>query len=204
MKSPSEKRIASHVRAYRARGFDCLCGNMRMASRALTQLYDSYLAPSGLTSGQLAVLWSVIAAEPLSLGAVADWLVMDKTTVSRNVAMLADMGLVELRPGPDARMKLASSTPKGRKAFSSAMPRWKAAQACIERKIGRETFSQAVGGARKPRPEDPGKRPGLSVASEEAPPSNGASAAEIRRRKKGPRGPFPLLRPASRISGTRT
>ena len=160
MKSPSEKRIASHVRAYRARGFDCLCGNMRMASRALTQLYDSYLAPSGLTSGQLPVLWSVIAAEPLSLGEIADWLVMDKTTVSRNVATLAEMGLVELRPGPDARVKLASSTPKGRKAFSSAMPRWKAAQDCVEKRIGRETFSQAVAGARKLARKVQGSAPG--------------------------------------------
>ena len=149
MATPSDKRVAADVRAYRARGFDCLCGNMRMASRALTQLYDAYLAPSGLTSGQLPVLWSVIAAEPLSLGEIADWLVMDKTTVSRNVAALAAQGLVELKPGPDARVKLASSTAKGRKAFAAAMPRWKAAQAIVEKKIGRETFVRAVVGARK-------------------------------------------------------
>lgn len=149
MKSPSEKRVESSVRAYRARGFDCLCGNMRMASRALTQLYDSYLAPSGLTSGQLPVLWSVIAAEPLSLGEIADWLVMDKTTVSRNVAALAAMGLVDLKPGPDARVKLASSTAKGRKAFAAAMPLWRSAQASVEKKIGTATFAQAVVGARK-------------------------------------------------------
>ena len=149
MKSPSEKRVESSVRAYRARGFDCLCGNMRMASRALTQLYDAYLAPSGLTSGQLPVLWSVIAAEPLSLGEIADWLVMDKTTVSRNVAALAAMGLVDLKPGPDARVKLASSTAKGRKAFAAAMPLWRSAQALVEKKIGAATFAQAVLGARK-------------------------------------------------------
>jgi len=149
MATPNDKRVAAGVRAYRARGFDCLCGNMRMASRALTQLYDAYLAPCGLSSGQLPVLWSVIAAEPLSLGEIADWLVMDKTTVSRNVAALAAMGLVELKPGPDARVKLATSTGKGRKAFAAAMPRWKAAQASVEKKIGRGTFAQAVVGARK-------------------------------------------------------
>jgi len=149
MATPNDKRVAAGVRAYRARGFDCLCGNMRMASRALTQLYDAYLAPCGLSSGQLPVLWSVIAAEPLSLGEIADWLVMDKTTVSRNFAALAAMGLVELKPGPDARVKLATSTGKGRKAFAAAMPRWKAAQASVEKKIGRGTFAQAVVGARK-------------------------------------------------------
>ena len=149
MVASSDKRFVAAVRAYRARGFDCLCGNMRMASRALTQLYDSYLAPAGLTSGQLPVLWSIIAAEPLSLGEIADWLVMDKTTVSRNVAALAASGLVALGPGSDARVKLATSTPKGRKAFAAAMPRWKAAQASVEKRIGRDVFAQAVSGARK-------------------------------------------------------
>jgi DNA-binding MarR family transcriptional regulator len=144
MTSPIDKRVASHVRTYRSRGFDCLCGNLRMASRALTALYDGYLAPSGLTSGQLPVLWCVIASEPLSLREIADWLVMDKTTVSRNVAALADMGLIALGAGPDARVKLASSTPKGRKAFAEAMPRWKAAQAHVEKKIGRPDFLRAV------------------------------------------------------------
>lgn len=149
MTTPIDKRTAANVRAYRARGFDCLCGNLRMASRALSSLYDSYLAPAGLTSAQLPVLWSVIASEPLSMREIADWLVMDKTTVSRNVAALEEMGLVELKAGPDARVRLASSTAKGRKAFASAIPRWKAAQACVEKTVGRDTFARAVTGTRK-------------------------------------------------------
>ena len=141
--------LPAALEAYRARGFDCLCGNTRMAARALTALYDAHLAPCGITSSQLAVLWCVIGGEPLAMGDIARHLVMDKTTVSRNVAALAAMGLVELKPGPDARVKLATSTGKGRKAFAAAMPRWKAAQASVEKKIGRGTFAQAVVGARK-------------------------------------------------------
>jgi DNA-binding MarR family transcriptional regulator len=158
--SPSEKRIASHVRTYRARGFDCLCGNMRMASRALTSLYDEYLAPSGLTSGQLPVLWSVVASEPLSMREIGEWLVMDKTTVSRNVAALVEMGLIEIRPGPDARVKLARSTAKGRSAFATAMPLWKAAQAAMEKKLGRADFLRAVTGAKRLAREVQGRKDG--------------------------------------------
>jgi DNA-binding MarR family transcriptional regulator len=158
--SPSEKRVAAHVRTYRARGFECLCGNMRMASRALTTLYDAYLAPSGLTSGQLPVLWSVVAAEPLSLREIASWLVMDKTTVSRNVAALVDMGLIEIRPGRDARVKLAAATAKGRKAFAEAMPLWKQAQAHMEKKLGRADFLRAVTGAKRLAREVQGRKEG--------------------------------------------
>ncbi len=126
------------------RGFDCLCGNVRMASRALTALYDACLEPTGLSANQLAVLWCVIASEPVAMGEVAAYLVMDKTTVSRSMAGLARLGLVVSRPGPDARVKLASSTARGRRTFASAMPRWKAAQALAERRMGRGTFDRTV------------------------------------------------------------
>ena len=149
MSAPGRKRIPANVRAYRARGFDCLCGNLRMASRALTSLYDAYLAPAGLTSAQLPVLWSIIASEPLSMREIADWLVMDKTTVSRNVAALEEIGLVALKPGPDARVKLATTTAKGRKAFSRALPHWRAAQSEVEKTLGSDTFARAVAGARR-------------------------------------------------------
>ena len=141
--------LSSAARRWRRRGFDCLCGNVRMAARALTAHYDAYLAPSGLTSNQLAVLWSVIAAEPIALGEIAGYLVMDKTSVTRSVASLAAMGLVVSRPGTDARVKLASSTAKGRKAFAAAIPLWRRAQADAKRTMGRGSFARTVREARR-------------------------------------------------------
>lgn len=145
--SPGE--LSAAARRWRRRGFDCLCGNVRMAARALTAHYDAHLAPSGLTSNQLAVLWSVIAGEPIALGEIADYLVMDKTSVTRSVAALAGMGLVVLRTGTDARRKLASSTAKGRKAFAAAIPLWRKAQATARRTMGRGNFTRTVREARR-------------------------------------------------------
>ena len=141
--------LPSAARAWRRRGFDCLCGNVRMAARALTAHYDAYLAPSGLTSNQLALLWSVIAAEPIALGEIADYLVMDKTSVTRSMAALVMMGLVVLRTGTDARVKLASSTAKGRRVFASAIPLWRRAQAQVKRAMGRGTFKRTVRESRR-------------------------------------------------------
>jgi DNA-binding MarR family transcriptional regulator len=123
---------------------ECLCGNVRMAARALTTVYDEFLAPAGLTANQLAVLWCVVAREPLPMREVAEVLVMDKTTVSRNLAGLLDLGFVVCRTGPDARVKLVSCTAKGRKAFSEAVPRWKKAQEWVERRMGRGLFARSV------------------------------------------------------------
>jgi DNA-binding MarR family transcriptional regulator len=126
------------------RGFDCLCGNTRMAARALTSIYDAYLAPAGVSASQLAVLWCVIGGEPLAMGDIARFLVMDKTTVSRNVAALVEEGLLATRAGDDARVRQLSSTAKGRRVFKAAMPLWDAAQAHVAERLGSERFAEAV------------------------------------------------------------
>lgn len=126
------------------RGMECLCGNVRMAARALTTVYDRFLEPAGLTASQLAVLWCVLGREPLAMREVGEVLVMDKTTVSRNVASLAASGLVAIRPGEDARVKMVMSTAKGRRIFAAALPRWKAAQVWVERQVGRAPFAKAI------------------------------------------------------------
>lgn len=123
---------------------ECLCGNVRMAARALTAVYDEFLAPSGLTANQLAVLWCVVAREPVAMREVAEVLVMDKTTVSRNLAGLLDLGFIVCRPGPDARVKLVSCTAKGHKAFAQALPLWKKAQDWVERRMGSAAFARTV------------------------------------------------------------
>ena len=130
--------------AYRMRGFDCLCGNTRMAARALTALYDAHLAPAGVTASQLAVLWCVVGGEPLAMGDIARFLVMDKTTVSRNVAALVQAGLVAARPGEDARVRRLTSTAKGRRAFQAAIPLWESAQADVTARLGSTRFLDAV------------------------------------------------------------
>ena len=66
---------------HRHRGFDCLCGNMRMAARAVTTLYDGHLAPAGLTAAELSVLWCVVSAQPVSMQMISEFLAMEKSTV---------------------------------------------------------------------------------------------------------------------------
>ena len=134
---------------YRQRGFDCLCGNLRMATRALTTIYDGHLKPSGLTSNQLALLWPIMAMEPVPMSEVSRQVVMDKTTVSRNVQGLVAAGFVEIRPGTDGRHRLLALTTKGRHAFAAAMPCWEAAQREVARTFGKTRFDQLVKSSRR-------------------------------------------------------
>ncbi|HUL95169.1 MAG TPA: MarR family winged helix-turn-helix transcriptional regulator [Usitatibacter sp.] len=140
---------AKSLDAFRNRGFDCLCGNLRMASRALTTIYDAHLKASGLTSNQLALLWPIVAMEPVPMSEVSRQVVMDKTTVSRNVQGLVAAGLVEIRTGTDGRHRLLAITAKGRHAFAAAMPGWEAAQREVARTFGRARFEQLVKSSRR-------------------------------------------------------
>jgi len=145
----SSARTAARARPYRLRGMECLCGNVRMAARALTAVYDRFLEPAGLTASQLVVLWCVAAREPLPMREIGEVLVMDKTTVSRNLAGLAAEGLVVSRQARDARVKLVSCTPKGRRRFRSALPKWRAAQTWVSRRVGAHGFGTAVAQSRR-------------------------------------------------------
>ena len=55
----------------------CHCTELRKASRRISQLYDTALAPSGLKTTQRAILAEIGRSEPTTVGALADALVMD-------------------------------------------------------------------------------------------------------------------------------
>ena len=132
---------------HRHRGFDCLCGNMRMAARAVTTLYDGHLAPAGLTAAELSVLWCVVSAQPVSMQKISEFLAMEKSTVTRNVAHLMARHLLKVETGEDARMKQVSVTRAGREAFVRALPLWKEAQKAAAKALGQPRFRTLVAGS---------------------------------------------------------
>ena len=107
----------------------CTCAKLRMAARAVTQAYDAALAPSGLRATQFTVLVALghIGRAPLSR--LAGALVMDRTTLSRNLRPLERDGLIATGlVDDDRRVREIRLTAKGRKALEKALPLWEKAQ----------------------------------------------------------------------------
>ncbi len=121
---------------YKTRGLECFAGNARMAARSATRLYDDWLRPSGVRASQLAVLWAVLALEPVTARRIAAAIVSDETTLSRNLKVLAADGLIELEPGSDRRSRLVTLTRAGRRALERALPLWEHAQTDIRKRLG--------------------------------------------------------------------
>jgi DNA-binding MarR family transcriptional regulator len=111
-----------------------MCSTVRRTARALTNLYDRMLAPSGLLSTQYSVLRK-IEADPLSITALAAAMDLDRTTLGRNLKIMERERLIELSTGADQRQRLVSPTPHGRAAFKAAVPLWRRAQNAVNEKL---------------------------------------------------------------------
>ena len=123
------------LKTFGPRGFDCMCGNVRMASRALTSVYDEKLKPVGLRSTQLAVLWAVVAIGDGTVGKIANRIAMDNSSLTRTLKLLERDKMVALHTGRDRREKQVQATARGRKAFSLAMPLWQQAQTEVLKRL---------------------------------------------------------------------
>jgi DNA-binding MarR family transcriptional regulator len=121
----------------------CVCNTLRMVTRAVTQLYDDALRPSGLRATQFSILATVAGNDEANLKQLEDALVIDQTTLTRSLTLLERDGLVERAPHPDGRIKPMRLTAKGRRALEIARPLWAQAQQKVLREIGTKAWADA-------------------------------------------------------------
>lgn len=118
----------------------CECFRARKAARSLSNLYDQLLKPSGLEISQLGVLSAVVhfGEHGAQIGALADVLSIDRTTLTRNLRPLETAGLVRVARSPsDARVRVVLLTRAGERAIEAAFPLWEQAQAHVHERVGR-------------------------------------------------------------------
>ncbi len=123
----------------------CMCASVRRASRALTNLYDDILAPSGLRVMQFSLLVRLIDVDEAALTHLAEVQAIDRTTLTRTLAPLERDGLVTVTAGADRRTRIVRITDAGRAAMKRAFPYWREAQRQIITGLGGERFGALLG-----------------------------------------------------------
>lgn len=108
---------------------DCLCLAARNHAQRLTRLFDENLRPFELTINQYSLLTALILGGPTTVSEMADRLGVERTTLTRNLALVSARQLVAINPGEDARERVITLTPKGWAVAEAALPAWKVAQA---------------------------------------------------------------------------
>src|SRR6202049_1003878 len=117
--------------------FGCTCLRLRKAARRITQIYDGYVEPFDLTITQFGLLAHLRVLDGISVGALAETLVMDPTTVTRTLRPLERKALVAMDPDPDdRRSRSLRLTEQGREVLRAARPAWARAQHHVEEVLG--------------------------------------------------------------------
>ena len=123
----------------------CACANLRKAARAVTQLFDAVLAPSGLKATQFTLLVTSRLSGEATINGLAERMAMDRTTLSRNLKPLVRDGLLEVSPGGDGRTRLVRISLEGEQALDKAYPMWKMAQEEVVGSLGEERYEALLG-----------------------------------------------------------
>ena len=115
----------------------CHCLALRQAARHVSQFYDRFLAATGLKTTQFSVLARLHAAGPLGINALAAELLVDRTTLGRNLRPLQRDGLIAITPGQtDRRSKELRLTTEGLVRLTAAAKGWVAAQREFQAALG--------------------------------------------------------------------
>jgi DNA-binding MarR family transcriptional regulator len=116
---------------------DCNCLAIRQAARHVTQFYDQLFAPVGLRATQYAILSRLKRDGPMTINALAAALVMDRTTLGRNILPLQRDGLVEVVASlADRRRRELRLTAEGADKQRKGSARWAVAQQRFDEVFG--------------------------------------------------------------------
>jgi DNA-binding MarR family transcriptional regulator len=124
----------------------CPCFALRKASRAVTQLFDEALRPAGLHATQFSLLVALRLLDAVRVRDLADEVVTDPTTLSRNLGVLQRRGLVTLTTGGDRRSRLVVLTVAGHAALSRALPLWEVTYRRLEGVLSGPEAAELLGG----------------------------------------------------------
>ena len=122
----------------------CTSGNLRRATRAVSQIYDGALAPVGLKGTQFTLLAALSKLGEVPLTRLAEALVLDRTTLSRNLQPLMDQGFIRSVSDQDRRVRRLALTARGRRKLDQALPHWRDAQRRMVEGLGPERWSRLL------------------------------------------------------------
>ena len=114
----------------------CTNLQLRQLMRRVAQHYDVEMGKTGLKGTQYSLLSYVVKLGPIRPGELAQAMMVDASTLTRNLKPLIDAGWVTLTAGSDGRSRLVSVTDAGRDKRAEAQRHWKIAQEQLNELLG--------------------------------------------------------------------
>lgn len=122
---------------------ECSCNMMRKSARKITQFYENNLREASIKPTQFSILATLANTGPIQLTQLADRLVLERTSLTRNLNVLERNTWIDIQPGEeDSRQRVVSLTRNGYKQLDCAIPYWQKAQKAIAKDMGQETITR--------------------------------------------------------------
>ena len=134
-KSIETRQVARTIAAH------CVGARIRMLNRKISRVYDEAVRPFGIKFSQMNILTLVALGEPLAPSELVRMLELEKSTVSRNVALMQANGWIEITPHV-GKGQLLRTTGAGRRLLKKAAPAWRQAQDRVESMLGSATAAR--------------------------------------------------------------
>ncbi|GAA4499084.1 MarR family winged helix-turn-helix transcriptional regulator [Gluconacetobacter tumulicola] len=116
----------------------CYALAARQSARHLSRLYDSHLAPAGLSVSQFSILSLLQAYGNLKITKLAEMLIMERTTLVRALKPLQAAGWVVAGRAGNGRAFDVTLSRSGLDKVAEATPLWANAQAAFEHEVGQD------------------------------------------------------------------
>lgn len=107
---------------------NCAVFNFRKIARATTQLYENVMKEIDLRATQFTILGVLSHKESFTMNELAEAMVLERTTLTRNLKLLEKRGYINIRVGDDRRERHIHLTQEGSSILNEALPLWREAQ----------------------------------------------------------------------------
>ena len=119
----------------------CVCNNLHQTTRVVSRIYAEEMRPCGIKRSQFSILAYLQSLGVIQLTELADLMIMDRTTLSRNLKPLERKGLVFVKKSPnDARARELRLSKEGKAKFREALKYWTRAQKKLLKLFGKKNW----------------------------------------------------------------
>jgi DNA-binding MarR family transcriptional regulator len=145
---PTQRYHLPYLESVRQQRHVCFAEQLRSANRAITRCYAQHLGDADIGIAQLSVLIRLYYFGEITISALARNLETDRTTLTRNLQLLAKSGHLEMVGGEDRRQRRIRLTDHGFASLQRTIPRWLKAQEDLRSRLGAAQWDALFAGLR--------------------------------------------------------
>ncbi len=121
---------------------ECINAKLRRLHRLVNAAYQVKIRPFGLQGSMLSILFIIGKKPGINQKMIADILVLDQSTMSRDLKKLVQKNWVKISKGEDSRNSKLALTKEGLSFLETIVPVWEKMHMEVEAILGKKQIQQ--------------------------------------------------------------